>query len=296
MRKCAARSGYAAGVSNTNTQSIFSLEQQWLQPNWPVIEGVQAIFTTRAGGVSNAPWHSLNLGDHVGDDALHVAANRTTVRAVISALAGRAVQPVFMQQVHGCEVQEITEHTQHGQPFDACVTDQQGVACTVMVADCLPVLFAHRSARVVAAAHAGCRGLAGTRGLGVLEHTWRAYADKLGVQPNANLAAQTQVWLGPCIGPQAFEVGQQVRDAFMAADAHAASCFVPVEGVGGKWLANLPQLARQRLRYLGIEAVYGNDASAAWCTVGQASMFFSHRRDAVALGSTGRMAACIWKV
>lgn len=298
MRQHACRAGYAAHVTHIELP-LHSLAQQWLQPQWPAIAGVQAIFTTRAGGYSQAPWCSMNLGDHVQDDSQHVTANRAVLRNVVSALSGKDVQPVFMQQVHGCDVQELTMASAHGQAFDACVTEQIGVACTVMVADCLPVLFAHRSGQVVAAAHAGWRGLVGDNGVGVLERTWLAYARKLGVPPKAALAADTQVWLGPCIGPTAFEVGHEVRTAFVQANSQATRCFTPsncVDGNRSKWLAHLPALARQRLQALGIQAIYGNDGSAPWCTVSNPSMFFSHRRDAAVLGSTGRMAACIWKV
>lgn len=283
--------GYAAQVTDTT-----HLWQRWLQPDWPPIAGVHAVFTTREGGHSGAPWHSLNLGDHVRDDPQHVAANRQVLQAVMSAHSARPVQPLFMQQVHGCDVQNIERSSQEGQAFDACLTDELGVACTIMVADCLPVLLAHRSGQVVAAAHAGWRGLAGEQGVGVLERTWQAYADKLGLPANAQLAGDTQVWLGPCIGPQAFEVGSEVRAAFVQALPQADTCFVPSHGAPGKWLADLPLLARQRLQAMGLTQIYGNDGSAPWCTVSNPSLFFSHRRDALVLGSTGRMAACIWKV
>lgn len=237
----------------------------------------------------------MNVGDHVGDVPAHVAANRHLLAQTISQQAGQYVQPIFLQQVHGCDVQSLEAASLHGQAFDACVTDQVGLACTIMVADCLPLLMAHRSGQVVAAAHAGWRGLAGRRGIGVLETTWHAYAEKLGVRADARLAADTQIWIGPCIGPKAFEVGDEVRQAFVQTQPRAHSCFAAASSAG-KWLAHLPQLARQRLEALGITNIYGNDGSAAWCTVTQASQFFSHRRDAAILGSTGRMAACIWKV
>lgn len=237
----------------------------------------------------------MNLGDHVGAVPAHVAANRQLLAQTISQQAGVHVQPIFLQQVHGCDVQPLDAASLHGQAFDACVTDQLGVACTIMVADCLPVLMAHRSGQVVAAAHAGWRGLAGTGGIGVLETTWQAYADKLGVSANARLAADTQIWMGPCIGPNAFEVGQEVRQAFVQTLPQAHHCFT-ASSSASKWFAHLPQLARQRLEALGITQIYGNDGSAPWCTVTQSSQFFSHRRDAAVLGTTGRMAACIWKI
>ena len=282
--------GYAACVTDTK-----HLLQQWLQPDWPAIPGVQALFTTRQGGMSAPPWDTMNLGDHVGDAPQAVAANRRLLGRVIQDAADRLVQPVFMQQVHGCGVQVLEAGVPQAQAFDACVTDQVGMVCTIMVADCLPVLMAHRSGRVVAAAHAGWRGLAGQDGHGVLEALWLAYARQLGLPADAALAAQTQVWLGPCIGPQAFEVGEDVRAAFTGRDAGAGPCFQARDGAPGKWMADLSGLARRRLAQLGLTQLYGNDGTPAWCTFSDASRFFSHRRDAGVLGSTGRMAACIWK-
>jgi YfiH family protein len=161
------------------------------------------------------------------------------------------------------------------------VVQVPGLAATIMVADCLPVLFAHASGTAVAAAHAGWRGLLH----GVLEATARSLSKAAG-------EGEIMVWLGPCIGPQAFEVGAEVCEAFVAADHESAAHFWPVGE--GKFLADLPALARLRLQRLGITNMHGNDGSPAWCTVTQTSRFFSHRRDAVALGGTGRMAACIW--
>lgn len=272
------------------------LAQRWLQPNWPSIEGVKAVFTTREGGHSQAPWGGMNLGDHVHDNPAHVQANRAQLQAVLGVMSGRPVAPVFLQQVHGCDVLTLQATSLHGQAFDACVTGHTGVACTVMVADCLPVLMAHRSGQAVAAAHAGWRGLLGQSGWGVLESTWHAYAQQLQLAPDAALANDTQVWLGPCIGPQAFEVGGEVREAFVCDGLAAQDCFTPHPAHNGKWQANLAALARQRLERLGLRHIYGNDGSAQWCTVSQPSQFFSHRRDAAVLGSTGRMAACIWKI
>ena len=283
-------SGYAAKVTDTK-----QLLQRWLQPDWPAIDGVHALFTTRAGGHSGAPWQSMNVGDHVQDNPQHVAANRHVLCDVMSGMTATGVRPVFLQQVHGCDVQVLTQEALGGQAFDACVTDQSAVACTAMVADCLPVLVAHRSGRVVAAAHAGWRGLVGHAGHGVLESLWQSYAAQLGVAPCVQLAAETQVWLGPCIGPQAFEVGSEVREAFVQALPQAGACFKPAGAKQGQWLANLPQLARLRLQALGPVAIYGNDGSAPWCTFSNPSLFFSHRRDAAVLGTTGRMVACIWK-
>lgn len=269
----------------------------WLQPDWPAIEGVHAVFTTRQAGFSQAPWDSLNLGDHVGDNLQHVQANRALLAQAISEHSGGPVAPVFLQQVHGCEVLALEASSAHGAAFDACVTQERAVACTIMVADCLPVLIAHTSGAVVGAAHAGWRGLAGAQGQGVVEALWARYCDLLqGHGSPSDIAAQTQVWLGPCIGPQAFEVGDEVRQAFVQQTAAAAQHFQPQAAQPGKWLANLSALARQRLAQLGVAGIYGNDGTPSWCTVSQPALFFSHRRDAALRGSTGRMAACIWKV
>jgi hypothetical protein len=250
----------------------------WLRPRWPAPACVQALCTTRSGGHSSAPYDSFNLGDHVGDDALAVGANRAALAKAIDA------RPVFLQQVHGSHTVELARSTAHGTEADACYTRARGLACTIMVADCLPVLITDRQGSFVAAAHAGWRGLVGSNGAGVLESVLREL-DPVG----ARRASDLLVWLGPCIGPQAFEVGAEVKTAFEAHDAQAANCFRPARA-SGKWLADLPALARQRLTRLGITQVYGNDGGAAWCTVTNASSFFSHRRDRV----SGRLAACIW--
>lgn len=245
-------------------------------PDWPAPPGVRAVFTTRLGGVSVPPFDSFNLGDHVRDEPLAVKGNRERLAALTS-----PARPVFLQQVHGTQVVRLAPDMPDGAVADACVVQGPGVAATIMVADCLPVLFAHASGTAVAAAHAGWRGLVD----GVLEVTARALHNAAG-------EGELMVWLGPCIGPRAFEVGAEVCEAFVAVDHGAAAHFWPLGK--GKFLADLPALARRRLRAVGVTNVHGNDGSAAWCTVTQASRFFSHRRDAVILGSTGRMAACVW--
>jgi copper oxidase (laccase) domain-containing protein len=274
---------------------------------------VRAVFTTRAGGCSPAPWNSLNLGDHVGDAPARVADNRQTL-----ALA-TGCQPVFVQQVHGQQVAvlEAASTTLSGQVADAAVTRQRGLGCTIMVADCLPVLLAHLDAPVVAAAHAGWRGLAGVGGepgagqspqpgaqppasAGVVAAVFSRFSELAG-QSQRQAAGRTIAWLGPCIGSAAFEVGAEVKSIFEAWDPGAGACFVarpgqPPAGSTPKYLADLAGLARLQLHALGITAVYGNDSSSGWCTVSQASRFFSHRRDAGGGRSTGRMAACIWQV
>jgi YfiH family protein len=259
------------------------MNPDWLQPQWPAPARVQALCTSRNGGSSGGTYDSLNLGDHVGDAPAAVADNRATLAKVLG------VRPVFLSQVHGVAVAALTPNSPDRQVADAAITRQTGVACTIMVADCLPVLLTDLQGRRVAAAHAGWRGLAGAGGQGVLESTCRAFRapapDGIGV-----VATEIIAWLGPCIGPQAFEVGDEVRQAFVAHHPAAADMFAA--GAPGKWWANLAGLARQRLAVLGVQQVFGNDGSPAWCTVSQPSRFFSHRRDRV----SGRMAACIWLV
>jgi YfiH family protein len=246
-------------------------------PDWPAPAGVRALCTTREGGVSAAPFDGFNLGDHVRDDPAAVAANR----AALAGLTAPA-RPVFLQQVHGTAVLALDAATPDGGVADAALVTTPGVAATIMVADCLPVLLAHGSGRAVAAAHAGWRGLEG----GVLEAAVQALRAAAG--PGEVIA-----WLGPAIGPTAFEVGDEVRAAFVAADP-AAQAHFGVHDTPGKWWADLPALARQRLAAAGVASVHGNHGSAAWCTVSQPSRFFSHRRDAARLGSTGRFAASVW--
>ncbi|MDB5956702.1 peptidoglycan editing factor PgeF [Ramlibacter sp.] len=247
-----------------------------MTPQWSAPARVHAWCSERTGGVSVGPYDSLNLGDHVGDEAAAVAENRTRFAATLQA------RPVFLKQVHGQGVVQLTRDTPDGTEADACWTTEPGVACTIMVADCLPVLLADRAGRVVGAAHCGWRGLAGEGGHGALEALWQAMA------PQAGAAAQVLAWLGPCIGPEAFEVGAEVRAAFVQRDPGAQACFRP-RGEG-KFLADLQALARRRLAALGITAIAGNDGSAQWCTVSAASRFFSHRRDRV----SGRFAAALW--
>jgi YfiH family protein len=265
------------------------VDPDWLIPDWPAPPGVRALFTTRAGGVSAAPWDSMNLGDHVGDAPSQVAANRALLARALGA------KPVFLQQVHGAAVLVLDGQTPHGRQADAAVTAQRGVACTIMVADCLPVLLTNTRGSAVAAAHAGWRGLAGQQGRGILEQTCEQFWASA-QEGRTQAAINTIAWLGPCIGPTAFEVGPEVRAAFVHSDPGAAACFRAA--APGKYLADLAGLARLRLQALGIRQIFGNNSSAPWCTVGDASRFFSHRRDAGVRGNgfqtTGRMAACLW--
>lgn len=256
----------------------------WLIPDWPAPPRVRALCTTRQGGASLPPYDSFNLGRFVGDDPEAVRANWAALGTAMG------VRPVYLRQVHGIAVQPLDAHTPDGIEADACTTGAPGVACIVMAADCLPVLFTNASGTRVAAAHAGWRGLAA----GVLESALQSFwpPAQAGQAPEAiETGAKEDViaWLGPCIGPTAFEVGAEVRDAFCAHDAQAAACFVP-GARAGKFMADLAGLARQRLRAAGVTALYGNDSSPPWCTVGNPSRFFSYRRDGVG----GRFAACVW--
>ncbi|VTU30201.1 peptidoglycan editing factor PgeF [Variovorax sp. RA8] len=244
-----------------------------LVPDWPAPPGVHALCTTREGGVSGGAYRSLNLGDHVGDTPADVAVNRARLRDALGA------RPVFLQQVHGTQLLALDARTPDGSAADACTATAAGIACTIMVADCLPVLFTDGRGRRVAAAHAGWRGLAA----GVLEEAVGTFAAEAG-------PGELMAWLGPCIGPEAFEVGDEVRTAFAVAAPQAPRCFKPA-AASGKWLADLAGLARQRLNGAGVTQLYGNDGSAPWCTVNNPLRFFSHRRDRI----SGRFAACIWR-
>ena len=255
------------------------MHADWLVPDWPAPPTVHALCTTRAGGVSLGPYESLNLGAHVGDRPEDVAENRVRLRQAMGA------RPVFMEQVHGTGLLELDAGAPDGGTADACIARQTGIACTIMVADCLPVLFCDAEGTRVAAAHAGWRGLAA----GVLERVSQCFGPPAPME-RARRAIETIAWLGPCIGPKAFEVGGEVKAVFEAHASEAARCFRPA-ATEGKWLADLPALARQRLRAAGIEQVCGNDGSDAWCTVTNRSRFFSHRRDR---GVSGRFAACVW--
>ena len=253
----------------------------WLVPQWPAPPHVRALCTTRVGGRSGAPFDSLNLGDHVGDSPAAVAANRSLLRQALGA------RPIFLKQVHGVQTLRLSDASADGTQADACCTHQAGLVCTVMAADCLPVLLTDERGSVVAAAHAGWRGLAGQGGPGILESVLSSL-DLL--QGGDALSGRSGIlaWLGPCIGPQAFVVGSEVRKAFVSQDSEAAALFAAV--TGEKWLADLQGLARLRLNALGVRKIYGNDGTGAWCTVSNRARYFSHRRD----GVSGRMAACIW--
>ncbi len=236
-------------------------------PDWPAPASVRAVSTTRQGGGSVGAWAGFNLGDHVDDDPAAVLANRDQLQQAV----GEGVALQWLQQVHGIELVEAQDDGEV-RCADASYSQRVGQACLVMTADCLPVLFCDRAGSRVAAAHAGWRGLLD----GVLEST----VARLGTDPGEILC-----WLGPAIGPDAFEVGDEVRRGFCAADAQAQTCFKP-GAEAGKWLADLYGLARQRLQHCGVTAVYGGDR----CTFSEAETFYSYRRD----GVTGRMASLVW--
>lgn len=241
----------------------------FIYPDWPAPANVGALVTTRRGGASTAPFDSYNLGLHVGDDPLHVLQNRQHLEHELATQH----PPQWLQQVHGIAVVEACANNA-APAADACYTTEPGLPCAVMTADCLPVLFCTQKGDRVAAAHAGWRGLAD----GVLEATVR----KLQVCPTELL-----VWLGPAIGPQQFEVGDEVRNAFITFEAGCAQAFAARPNKPGHWLADIYQLARIRLELLGVEQIYGGD----FCTFTDAQRFFSYRRD----GITGRMASLIWR-
>lgn len=248
---------------------------QLLRPAWDAPAGISALVTTRQGGVSTGPWAALNISLAVGDEVDSVTENRQRVTAALGAPI------VWMNLVHGADVVKIG-HADRSRPrpvADAAWTDEAGVACAVTAADCLPVLFCTADGRAVAAAHAGWRGLAA----GVLENTVAALAQGHGCAAQDILA-----WLGPAIGAQAFEVGRDVKEAFAGA-LHPPERFVARPRPDGdvRWLADLPNLARDRLRHAGVVRLYGESP----CTFSDASRFFSYRRDRVC----GRMVAAIWR-
>lgn len=242
----------------------------WYVPDWPLPSGVKALQTVRGGAVgrgeSGGPWCSFNLGDHVGDAPEAVIANRAALTAAIG------VRPRWMRQVHGVTVCDLDRTAGDDIEADAAVLRGRGQACVVMTADCLPVLLCATDGSVVAAAHAGWRGLLD----GVVEAAVGAMQEPPGA---------IRAWLGPAIGVLAFEVGPEVRDAFVARDAAAESAFKP--SPSGRWLADLAGLARQRLTAAGVVDVCGGGE----CTFLDVERFYSYRRD----GVTGRMGTLIWR-
>jgi polyphenol oxidase len=242
----------------------------WLLPEWPAPAGVRALSTYRGGGVSAPPYASLNLGGHVGDSPAAVAENRRRLLAA----AGLPAEPMWLSQVHGVGVADLDAADLAADlgPADAGFTRRAGRVCAILTADCLPILLASDAGDLVAAAHAGWRGLAG----GVIE----AIIQALEVPPATLLA-----WLGPAIGPGNFEVGSEVRDALLRQDPGADAAFAP--NVRGRFMADLSLLARRRLAALGVGRIYGGSQ----CTYADRERYFSHRRD----GMTGRQATLIWR-
>ena len=249
------------------------MNPDWIIPDWPAPAAVRAFSTTRAGGFSTGPWEGLNLGSNCSDTPDTVRLNRAQLREELPA------DPCWLHQVHGVTVlRHRADHAGQGTArardirpeADAQVCRRAGLVCAILTADCLPVLFCNRAGTTVAAAHAGWRGLAA----GILERTV-VFMDE---PPDEILA-----WLGPAIGPAAYEVGEEVRREFLHRDPGAAAAF---QSQGERWLLDLCQVARQRLASVGVSAIYGG----AWCTYSDATRFYSHRRD----GITGRMASLVW--
>ncbi|TYC60469.1 peptidoglycan editing factor PgeF [Marinobacter sp. BW6] len=248
-----------------------TIEDNALKPDWSAPDRVRAISTTRSGGVSGRPWNSLNLGVHVEDNSEHVQENR---RRLAESLGLDSARIGWLNQVHGTEVVELTPNNV-GQVVkaDASYTRHPGIVCAILTADCLPVILADREGTVVGAAHCGWRSLCG----GVIEHLVSAMA----------LAPGTlQAWLGPAIGPDGFEVGPEVRDAFLDHDPKAGHAFRAEGARPGHFMADIYALATLRLNHLGVSGVTGGGL----CTVQDSDRFFSYRRD----GRTGRMATLIW--
>ena len=239
---------------------------QFITPDWPAPTNVRAAVTTRTGGVSHAPYDNFNLAAHVCDDPAAVRENRARLRTALALPS----EPLWLKQVHGIVVVDAAQGGVEPEA-DGAFTAQPGAVCAVLTADCLPLLLCNRAGTKVAALHAGWRGLAG----GVIE---------AGVQALGAPGSELLAWFGPAIGPQAFEVGAEVRAAFVQQDAQAAQAFRAASE--GKYLADIYLLARQRLQRLGVAAMYGG----GFCTVTEGTRFFSYRRD----GATGRMAALIW--
>lgn len=235
-----------------------------ITPDWPAPANVQALQTTRKGGVSDSPYGSFNLGSHVGDNPLAVSRNRMQLAPFLPS------EPVWLNQLHGVTVADAGQAGCLPEA-DASVSTHAGAVCVVMTADCLPILLCDEQGSVVGAAHAGWRSLCD----GVIESTVSA----MKVPPVTLMA-----WLGPAIGPTRFEVGDEVRAAFMAKQAQAATAFVA--GANGKWMADIYMLARLRLNTMGITRIYGGGL----CTYTDPERFYSYRRD----GVTGRMGTFIW--
>lgn len=239
----------------------------WLKPDWPLPAHIHAAVTLRSGGVSNGSYASLNPASHVHDNPEHVEQNRRIIHQQLNLPA----EPIWLQQVHGVTVVKADQVTDVPEA-DASYTDQAHTVCAILTADCLPILFCGDHGKVIAAAHAGWRGLQA----GIIAQTLTAMD-----------CHDVSIWLGPAIGPSQFEVGDDVRAAFLGNHSQHASAFVASQP--SKWLADIYQLARQQLAELGIEQVFGGGL----CTVSDSQRFYSYRRDGA---NTGRLASLIWRV
>ncbi|QWE15541.1 peptidoglycan editing factor PgeF [Polynucleobacter sp. AP-Sving-400A-A2] len=247
-----------------------------IEPSWAMPQQIQAFCTTRQGGISKSPFNSLNLGLNAGDDSADVLQNRSIVRSELPS------EPLWLKQIHGVTVSTPASRNSLGNgPFeaDAAVTNIPNEVLAILAADCMPVLFASRSGEVIGAAHAGWRGLSG----GVLENT----IDEMIALSTGLMISDISVWLGPAIGPNTFEVGEDVLQAFaQQGQGIISKAFIPIDGTSGKYLADLYLLARDRLHALGIRQITGGE----FCTVSSPERFFSYRRDK----ATGRFASLIW--
>jgi YfiH family protein len=247
-----------------------------IKPHWPAPATIHSLVTTRQGGVSSSPYDSLNLGDHVGDQPSQVIANRQTLRNQIP------TEPIWLKQTHGIEVSTPDSRSHHASNpvvADAAVTNIPDEVLVIMSADCLPVLFSNADGTVIGAAHAGWRGLCD----GILEST----VSEILMLANQSSAQDLIAWMGPAIGPESFEVGEDVVGRFQETGLHdLQKCFLPIANKPGKYLADIYQLARDRLKKVGVNAIFGGDL----CTVTDGERFFSYRRD----GVTGRFASLIW--
>ena len=242
------------------------MTKHWITPDWPVPASIKAATTLRTGGVSQAPYYSFNLAEHVNDNAANVAVNRSRLAAMLAL----PTEPKWLQQVHSDKVVEVNAKSKNNVPADASYTIDTGVVCAVLTADCLPILLCDVQGEQIAAIHAGWRGLLA----GIIENT----VTKFQSQP-------LLAWLGPAIGVNYFQVGDEVRVAFIGKSETFATAFTAQKN--GKWLADIYQLARIILKHLSINDIYGGDS----CTVSDTERFYSYRRDE----QTGRMATLIWK-
>ena len=267
-------------------------QSDFIIPNWPVPNNVHALQTNRYGGCSHAPYDSFNLGDHVKDNPIHVAQNRQLLSQFLP------TEPVWLNQVHGIEVINAADASCLPSA-DASFTNRKNTVCVTMTADCLPILLCDNLGTIVASVHAGWRSLCN----GVIEATVKRMITSTASETRNNESrnsetinsetSQLMAWLGPAIGPNAFEVGAEVRDQSISKDKKSESAFKPLDdkNLNDKWLCDIYQIATQRLNNLGVTQIYGGGTgNEPWCTFTDENRFFSFRRD----GDTGRMATLIW--